>query len=190
MRHGTATGVGFAVGITVASWFVFPATAAAPSRTAAPPSLASASAVSEDVAAPAPGSATTSTVAPAPAPMPDAGAIGADLRRALNEVRAAEGLAPLATDPVLAAMGQGWAAELAAEGGLRHSALIYEVIDDPAWTAAGENVGYGPTVDALVDAFVASPSHRENIVNPRYLSVGIGVVLVDDVIWTAHLFAG
>jgi uncharacterized protein YkwD len=45
----------------------------------------------------------------------------------------------------------------------------------------GENIGYGTswksTPGSMVDAWMNSPSHRENILNGDFRSIGIGVVL-------------
>ncbi len=107
----------------------------------------------------------------------------------LNDLRGAEHLPLLTRDPSLDAMAQSWAETLATEGSLRHSALIYDVIAG-SWTTAGENVGYGPSAPVVFAALAGSPAHLANMVNPDFAHVGLGVVRVDDVLWTAHLFAG
>ncbi|MDW3219981.1 MAG: CAP domain-containing protein [Acidimicrobiales bacterium] len=187
MRYGTTAGFGLAVTLTVASWLVFPGAAAAPTSTpsgvestvtSSPPIATAARA---DVATDGPVRVTTTTVAPT---------LAEETRHALNDLRHAAGLDPLVADDELDALAQAWAARIAVDARLHHSSLIYDVVEDDAWTAAGENVGYGPSVAVLIDAFVASPSHEANIVSPRYRAIGIGIVVVDDVIWTAHLFAG
>ncbi len=59
------------------------------------------------------------------------------------------------------------------------------------WTKAGENVGRGGTVDAVWDAFMASPSHAANVLDPAFTRIGVGVVRTPDgVLYTAHRFAG
>ena len=45
----------------------------------------------------------------------------------------------------------------------------------PAANATGENVGYGPDVDNVHNAFVASPEHQAIIVGSAYRLVGIAV---------------
>ncbi|GJM37328.1 MAG: hypothetical protein DHS20C19_06950 [Acidimicrobiales bacterium] len=187
MRYGTTAGVTIAATLTVASWLVFPGAAAAPpveSRAPSPTVSSSTTVVPSTRAAAVRGEqarVSTTTIAPTLVDQ----SLGA-----LNDVRDAVGLGRLAADPDLDALAQTWAVRLAADERLHHSSLIYEVIEGDDWTAAGENVGYGPSVGVLMDAFVASPTHEANIVNPRYRAVGIGIVVVDDVIWTAHLFAG
>jgi uncharacterized protein YkwD len=44
-----------------------------------------------------------------------------------------------------------------------------------SWCHLGENVGAGPTVESIEPAFMASPDHRANILNPVYDHVGTGV---------------
>jgi len=44
------------------------------------------------------------------------------------------------------------------------------------WQALDENVGDGPSVDDLWRAFVASPHHLENLLDPQVSAVGVGVV--------------
>jgi hypothetical protein len=55
-----------------------------------------------------------------------------------------------------------------------HSDLDSGITAD--WQRLGENVGMGGTVDALHVAFVASPKHYDNLVDPAFRLVGIGVV--------------
>ena len=53
----------------------------------------------------------------------------------------------------------------------------------------GENVGIGPNVGAIHQAFLASPEHYRNLADPVFTHVGIGV-FVDGAgrTWTAHEF--
>ena len=58
-----------------------------------------------------------------------------------------------------------------------------------AWTLVGENVGAGPEVGGLMDAFVASPTHYANIVEPRFDYIGVGVTWGSDGrMYTTHVF--
>jgi hypothetical protein len=43
------------------------------------------------------------------------------------------------------------------------------------WQRLGENVGRGPTLQEIETAFMASPSHRENILDPGFTQLGVGV---------------
>jgi uncharacterized protein YkwD len=41
------------------------------------------------------------------------------------------------------------------------------------WPVA-ENIGRGPTAPAVVDSWMKSPRHRANLLNPAYISAGLG----------------
>jgi hypothetical protein len=53
------------------------------------------------------------------------------------------------------------------------------------WISLGENIGVGPADDVagLQKAFMHSPLHRANLMNPAFRYVGIGVVVKDDTLW-------
>ena len=61
----------------------------------------------------------------------------------------------------------------------------------PEWQALGENVGKGKgvTVDQLHQAFMNSPAHRANIMDPDYNYVGLGVrYAADGTLWVTEEF--
>lgn len=114
---------------------------------------------------------------------------------ALNDIRAAEGLPPLVLDDELTIAARAWTDEMVAnaDGGAGRGALAHaadlSVGITVYWMKLGENVGYGPDVDVLVDAFVDSPSHYRNIVDPEFEQVGVGVSYdADGTMWTTHRF--
>lgn len=108
----------------------------------------------------------------------------------LNAARAEAGLEPLRRDDGLVDAARGWARWMGERRDLRHADDI--VTGAPAdWTKAGENVGRGGTVDAVWEAFMASPSHAANVLDPAFTRIGVGVVQTSDgVLYTAHRFAG
>ncbi len=55
------------------------------------------------------------------------------------------------------------------------SYLRYE-LRNYTWSVAGENVGRGGSMKAIFDAFMASQTHRDNILYRGFRSVGVGVV--------------
>jgi uncharacterized protein YkwD len=131
------------------------------------------------------------TPAPPVAAAPQVDSAGAgNLTSRTNDVRASAGLAPLDRDGSLDALAIDWARELASSGKLRHSAIPKSIIGKP-WTSAGENVGFGPSVDVVHDALVASAGHYANITGATYTRVGIGVA-VDGAgqVWVVEVFAG
>jgi len=57
-----------------------------------------------------------------------------------------------------------------------------------SWQKLGENVGVGPSVDSLTAAFIASPAHYRNLVDPSWDSMGVGVTIVNGTIYVAEEF--
>ena len=108
----------------------------------------------------------------------------------INEERAAHGVALLAFDPQLTEAAYLHAADLIAHRIFSHtgssgSSLGERVMragypDDPDTWAAGETLGWGSaalaTPRAIVDAWLASPEHREVLLDARYTEVGIMVL--------------
>lgn len=101
----------------------------------------------------------------------------ADMARVLelvNETRAAHGLRPVAADTTLNGKADAWAEHLRDRCHLEHSRLADGA--PPEWRKLGENVGYGGTIEAIHDAYVASTPHRRNILDPSFTSMGAGAV--------------
>lgn len=97
----------------------------------------------------------------------------------LNELRASRGLAPLATKGVLFDVARSWASRMQRVSGISHNPSLAS--QGPAgWRRLGENVGMGYDVQGLHEAFIASPLHFRNMVDPAFDSVGVGVVHADD----------
>jgi hypothetical protein len=106
----------------------------------------------------------------------------------INSLRASVGAAPLSEDAALDSVAQRWADHMASTTTLAHNPSLSQQVSGN-WTLLGENVGYGPTVDAIFNAFVASPHHYENLVDKAYNRVGIGVAVGSDgLIYTTHDF--
>jgi uncharacterized protein YkwD len=130
---------------------------------------------------------------PAPTPAPSADvdtAAEAMLLDDHNRHRAEAGLPPLVRNGCLDQVARDWARQMASSGTMRHNPDLGAAIDRCiAYTAAGENVGYGPDVAVLAARFWESPGHRANIVG-SYQYVGIGIVVgADGTRWAAVEFA-
>src|SRR5207248_10717828 len=91
-----------------------------------------------------------------------------------NSLRGAHGLGGLATDGQLTSIARSWSAQMAAAGGISHNPNLQGQVT-AAWTELGENVGTGGDVQTIQTAFINSQHHYENLVNPDYNFVGIGV---------------
>jgi hypothetical protein len=92
-----------------------------------------------------------------------------------NQVRADHGIAGLSIDSQLTGIARRWSANMAAAGTISHNPNLASQVTE-YWIKLGENVGMGGSVDAIQQAFVNSPHHYENIVDPAFHHVGIGVV--------------
>ena len=75
---------------------------------------------------------------------------------------------------------------MAAANRLYHNPNLATDVKNYAW--AGENVGYGPDLVTLHQAFMNSPEHRANILSTRFTEIGIAVVAKDGVLWVAEVF--
>ena len=106
----------------------------------------------------------------------------------VNAVRAQAGLPPLAVHSQLTSVARSWADSQASVNAISHNPSLTGQVAG-AWTLVGENVGTGPQVGGIMDAFVASPSHYANIVEPRFDYIGVGVTWgTDGRMYTTHVF--
>jgi uncharacterized protein YkwD len=81
--------------------------------------------------------------------------------------------------------------EMATSGNLVHSQDLASLGEGREWEIIGENIGYGPSMDILHEAFLDSPPHRQNELNRQYRYVGVGMSTGDDGrIWVTVLFMG
>ena len=80
-------------------------------------------------------------------------------------------------DAGLAATSCTWNDHMIAAGGISHDPNLAAAVASvfPDWRKGGENVGMGGTVSSLFDAFVASPGHYKNLVDPDFSRVGVCV---------------
>ena len=102
-----------------------------------------------------------------------AGDTVADLAAMTNADRGAAGLRPLASAGDLQSLAQSRANDMARSGALAHTTNLGSKVS--GWKRLGENVGRGPNLRDIETAFMASPSHRENILDPSFTQFGVGV---------------
>src|SRR5688572_9518734 len=98
--------------------------------------------------------------------------------RMLNAERTSRGLAALQVRSDLTAYARRHSAKMASARTIFHSTSSSLGSID-GWSEIGENVGTGPTVGDIHRAFMASSSHRRNILYSRYNQVGIGVAIAE-----------
>jgi uncharacterized protein YkwD len=118
------------------------------------------------------------------------GAVAAATLCLLNGERADRGLAPLALNLKLSAVAAAYAQDLVAGSYFSHtgrdgSDLLSRirrggyVREDAGWQL-GENLAWGTgglaAPASIMQAWMNSPGHRDNILNPAYREIGIGVV--------------
>jgi uncharacterized protein YkwD len=105
---------------------------------------------------------------------------------ALNAERSSRGLAPLTLDPKLSAIAANFATDMTARHYFSHSSPEGETpftrMDRAHYRYgyAGENIALDQTPASAADALWHSPMHRENILEPHYAKVGIGVQTSND----------
>jgi len=90
-----------------------------------------------------------------------------------NQARATHGVPALAGNGQLTGLAKSWSARLAAAGGLSHNPSLGSQVG--GWRSIGENVGMGPSVDSIQQAFINSPDHYRNIMDSAFTLVGVGV---------------
>lgn len=93
----------------------------------------------------------------------------------LNATRAEVGLPPVEVEPALTEKADSWAEETA-ETGLRHSDLVEGLHESLCWQKLGENIAEGETVEEILAAWEASPTHYANLTDPVFTHVGVSVV--------------
>jgi uncharacterized protein YkwD len=114
--------------------------------------------------------------------------------RLTNEARARRDLPRLHLDNARADRARKHSVAMARDGYLSHTADPTEVyLRDVRWSRWGENVGDtggGADLRPLQRAFMASPEHRENVLEPSFDRVAIGVVMRDGEAWVTLFFYG
>lgn len=110
---------------------------------------------------------------PASASSPDDASLARDYVARINQRRAELGLQALIVLPELAAGAQVWTDHMVAVQQLAHDPD--PILGPLYWDMYAENTGRGPDVDTIWQALLNSPGHYENMTNPMYTHVGVGV---------------
>jgi uncharacterized protein YkwD len=101
------------------------------------------------------------------------------LLREINRVRAAHGLAPLRNDLHLERAARSHTTAMLATNVFCHGAFDSRMQRfDVRGRLAGENLAWGSgasgSARGIVDAWLASPEHRANLLRPSFRRVGVG----------------
>ncbi|WP_407313685.1 CAP domain-containing protein [Desulfosporosinus sp. SB140] len=99
----------------------------------------------------------------------------------INQERIAAGVSPLKVDLRLVSVGQAKANDMKANNYFDHTsptygspwAMMQQVGLTVGW--AGENIAGNNSVAGAMAAFMQSPGHKANILDPRFTHVGIGI---------------
>ena len=113
---------------------------------------------------------------PAWATSPDAEVGIVDL---VNAARTEAGLETLSVDLGLIVTARAHSEDMASEARLFHSPKAELASIDVDWELIGENVGQGSDAYSIHDAFMASESHRANVLG-EFDSVGVGAARSED----------
>jgi len=111
-----------------------------------------------------------------------------DLVARIRQTRAAKKIRTLSVRSALVRLAEKHSAEMAARGAIFHTASLATSVD--GWSYLGENVAAGVSIDEIHQAFMRSPLHRSNILEPRYDVVGVGVVRAKGVVYVTEIFVG
>jgi hypothetical protein len=98
-----------------------------------------------------------------------------------NQERTSRGLAPLQLELQLTRIARDWSTRMAAQGSLSHRPNLGGAIIG-SWQRVGENVGVGPSVERIHDAFMNSTGHRNNVLGD-YSRIGVGIYEVGGRYW-------
>ena len=106
-----------------------------------------------------------------------------EVERLTNVQRASNGLAPVTDNPVLDSAAYAKGRDMLAKGYWAHVApdgtqpWAFFISAGYSYRYAGENLARDfSDANSAVNAWMASPTHRENILSPNYKEIGIGVV--------------
>ena len=106
----------------------------------------------------------------------------------VNQTRADHGLGYLTPDYELQVLANRQANRMAESGSIFHTANLGGQLSW-GWQRWAENVGYGPSVGWVHDAFMNSWYHSSNILDPSFNYVGVGVAYgYDGKVYVAQVF--
>lgn len=94
----------------------------------------------------------------------------------INGERTQRGLRPLRYQDDLSAIAERHSERMRKEADIWHNSRLAQEIPG-TWRSAGENVGIGFDTDNLHASFMASHSHRVNILMAAFDEIGLGVVV-------------
>jgi uncharacterized protein YkwD len=108
----------------------------------------------------------------------------------VNEERSEAGLPPFAVRDDVGGIAEYHSQDMSNRTALEHNDEYFTdaTRDRLSARALGENVAYGPTIEAVHEELMASEPHRHNLLDPRFSVVGIGIVRGPDRWWVTQDF--
>lgn len=171
-----------------------PTTTSTPRPSGAPSAVPSTTPGTTPGTAPATSPSASAPAAPSASPTSGSAvgtAIENEVVRLTNIERAKAGCGPLKHDARLRAAAYAHSADMSAKNYFDHTSKDGRSFADRitaagyTWRAAAENIakGYG-TAQAVVQGWMNSPGHRQNILNCNYTDIGVGYVASGGPYWT------
>lgn len=112
------------------------------------------------------------------------------VRELVNASRAEAGLPPVTENVVLDLKADRWAQAMRDQCRIWHSNLADGAPE--GWRKLGENVGMGGSIDQIHTAYLNSPGHRANILDPVFTQMGTAAVWGEcrgmRTVFTVHVF--
>lgn len=107
----------------------------------------------------------------------------------INQLRSSVGVGELTRAADINLKAQLHADLMAQNGTIFHSADLSDGVS-PGWTAIGENVAAAGSIEAAQRALEQSPDHYENLVNPDFKELGVGVTVRNGTVYLVQIFVG
>jgi hypothetical protein len=108
----------------------------------------------------------------------------------LNHERTSRGGHALVTKSDLVAVARRHSRDMAERGYIYHNSNLPNEVDGD-WRILGENVGRGGSADSIHNAFMNSPTHKQNILDSRFNQVGVGTYIASNgYLYVTEVFAG
>ncbi|HLF70506.1 MAG TPA: CAP domain-containing protein, partial [Actinomycetota bacterium] len=107
---------------------------------------------------------------------PSIASLESQLLDLVNGERTGAGLSALSVNSWAASIAHAWSEKMRADADISHDDSYFAQARSnmPGARLLGENVAMGGSVQRIHDLFMQSPSHRENVMEPRFTHVGIG----------------
>jgi uncharacterized protein YkwD len=106
----------------------------------------------------------------------------------INKARAQAGRPALKMSGLLSKKARKHSAKMMSKDTIFHNSSLAKSMRGIKWRILGENVGMGPTIPGLHNAFMASPGHRANNLDKRFKKVGVGVTSKNGRLWVTVIF--